>query len=118
MMRVYFGDMENDPPPIHVEIQVTGWLLDGGIPMWVLYGGAILLALLTSYNLSVARGSPALRDVALIVFGMEVLILGFSWAGPAFNTQLGILFWFLASALYGASRSEIKGSTILPTRHA
>jgi energy-converting hydrogenase Eha subunit E len=111
MMQVYFGDLEKDLPPIHVEIQITGWLLDGGIPMWVLYGGAIVLALLTAYTLSLSRASPALRDVALIVLSVEVLIVGFSWAGPAFNTQLGILFWFLASALYGASR-EMKSPVL------
>lgn len=106
MMNVYFGDLTKEPPPIHVEIQPTGWLLDGGIPMWVLYGGAILQALLLAYRLSLRRLSGDLADVALIVLGVQVMIVGFGWAGPVFNTQLGILFWFCTSALYGASREH------------
>jgi hypothetical protein len=112
MMRVYFGTMD-DPPPIYVEIQVTGWLLDGGIPMWILYGTALALAVFAAYSLCLKRLVPDVRDIALPVLMVEVLILGFSWAGPAFNTQLGILFWFMASALYGAARQSI---TARPTR--
>jgi len=109
MMGVYFNDPSSVAPPIYVEIQITGWLLDGGIPMWVLYGSAILLALLTAYWLALKRALPELSDVALICLGVEVLVVGFSWAGPAFNTQLGILFWFLVSILYGASREHASG---------
>ena len=105
MMNVYFGDPANlDAPPIHVEIQITGWLLDGGMPMWGLYGGAVLLALLSAYRMTQQRVSRELADLATIVLGLQVLIFGFGWAGPVFNTQLGLLFWFLTSALHGAAR--------------
>lgn len=106
MMYVYFANQDNvESYPIHVEIQLTGWLLDGGVPMWVLYGGAVLAALLASYRLAVKRAiSPELAEVSMVVLAVQVLIAGFGWAGPVFNTQLGILFWFLASALHGAER--------------
>lgn len=117
MMQVYFGDADMEPPPIHVEIQPTGWLLDGGIPMWVLYGGAILYALLTAYRLSMRRVSPDLAGVALVVLGVQVLIVGFAWAGPVFNTQLGIFFWFVTSALYGASREASGAERRAPKRY-
>jgi hypothetical protein len=106
MMQVYFGDPMQEPPPIHVEIQPTGWLLDGGIPMWILYGGAIFQSLLAAYRLSVRRGNPGLSDVATITLLLQVLIFGFGWAGPVFNTQLGVLFWFVTSALHGAATGE------------
>jgi hypothetical protein len=106
MMYVYFGDPANlASPPIHVEIQPTGWLLDGGLPMWGLYGGALVLALLASYRLALQRVDPELAEIALAVLAVQVMIVGFGWAGPVFNTQLGLLFWFLTSALYGASAS-------------
>ena len=107
MMQIYFANPDKvESAPIYVEIQLTGWLLDGGVPMWVFYGGAVLLSLLASYRLSIRNRQPELAGVALIVFCVQVLIAGFGWAGPVFNTQLGILFWFLASALYGAARGE------------
>ena len=84
--------------------------------MWIFYGGAVFIALLSAYRYSVQRLSKELGDVALIVLGAEILIVGFGWAGPVFNTQLGLLFWFLASALYGAARGE--QSSALPPEAA
>ena len=56
MMHVYFGDPTLwQAPPIHVEVQLTGWLLDGGVPLWLLYGGALVAALRFSYRAAVAR---------------------------------------------------------------
>ena len=50
MMHVYFGDAVLwQAPPIHVEIQPTGWLLDGGVPLWVAMAGALVMALRTTY---------------------------------------------------------------------
>lgn len=107
MMQVYFANPDKvESFPIYVEIQLTGWLLDGGVAMWALYGGAVLVSLLAAYRLSGRTRQPELADLALIVVCVQVLIAGFGWAGPVFNTQLGILFWFLASALHGAARGE------------
>ena len=107
MMQIYFANPDKvESAPIYVEIQLTGWLLDGGVPMWVLYGGAVLVSLLAAYRLSMRKRQPELASLALIVFCVQVLIAGFGWAGPVFNTQLGILFWFLASSLHGAARGE------------
>ena len=60
MMQVYFGDPTLwQAPPIHVEIQPTGWLLDGGVPMWLLYGGALVMALRTRYRVAVHASATA-----------------------------------------------------------
>jgi hypothetical protein len=105
MMQVYFGDPDNlTAQPIYVEIQITGWLLDGGVLMWILYGGALIAAMWTSYLYAVQRRAQEFGQLALVILAVQVLIAGFSWAGPTFNTQLGALFWFLTSALYGAAR--------------
>ena len=43
MMTAYFGDPTNwQFPSLWAEIQPTGWLYDGGILLWVFYGGAIV----------------------------------------------------------------------------
>lgn len=111
MMNVYFGDPSNlRSEPIWVEVQLTGWLLDGGVPMWVLYGGALLLSLLSTYRAVTRRSLPDdVRWLAILVLSLEALIVAMSFAGPVFNTQLGILFWTLASALYGALLCERTG---------
>ena len=56
MMQVYFEDPAMwHTPPIHVEIQITGWLLDGGFLMWMCYGGALAAAGRLAYVSAVDR---------------------------------------------------------------
>ncbi len=102
-MNVYFGDPTDlSSPPIYVEIQLTGWLLDGGAPMWFFYGGALLTGILLVLRLASQSVSSGLADLAAISLAILVFVVGMSFAGPVFNTQVGILFWFLVSATYGA----------------
>lgn len=104
MMQVYFGDATTwQAPPIHVEIQLTGWLLDGGIPLWILYGGALLAAVRFSYRLAVTAVTKTWQDVAVIVLCLQLILISLCMTGPVFNTQLGIMFWAITGALYGAS---------------
>ena len=111
MMNVLFGDPTLwQAPPIHVEIQATGWLLDGGVPMWLLYGGAILMALRTSYRVALRAASTSLQDVATLVLCMQITIFGLCFTGPMFNTQLGVLFWALTGGLFGAVMGSVDQS--------
>ena len=104
MMQAYFGDPAAwQFQPIHVEIQFTGWLLDGGVFMWLFYGGALFLAMRYSYRLATASAG-LLRDLATMVFCIQLVIFGLCFAGPVFNTQLGIEFWLVTAVLYGAGR--------------
>lgn len=105
MMAVYFGKVGPPSlPPIHVEIQITGWLLDGGALMWLLYGGAICAALRFAFRTAAVNSRAALPYFAGIVFSCCLMIVGIAMAGPAFNMHLGIQFWLMATALYGAAR--------------
>lgn len=107
MMVVYFGGSPDwRYPALHAEIQLTGWLFDGGILMWLLYGGAIAVALRYSYRLAIADGG-LLSDCAAMVFSIQLFVTTLCFAGPAFNTQLGIVFWLLTAILYGAHQTLI-----------
>jgi hypothetical protein len=101
MMHVYFGDSAMwDAPPIHVEIQPTGWLLDGGIPLWVAMGGAIAAGLRSSYLVAV-RADGSLQESGTAILCLQMTLLAICFTGPAFNTQLGVQFWALTAALWG-----------------
>jgi len=103
MMQTLFGDPTMwQAPPIHVEIQPTGWLLDGGVPLLFLSIGALGAALRYSYRLAVHAGTACLQDTATTLLVVQLTIVGFCLAGPVFNTQLGILFWTMTGALFGA----------------
>jgi hypothetical protein len=107
MMYIHFGDRGATSPPIHVEIQMTGWLLDGGIPMWICYGGAIILALLFVYRVAVRSPDPLVAYAASIILTVSFIVVAQSLAGPSFNTSLGIQFWMLISAVYGVARADV-----------
>jgi hypothetical protein len=106
MMTVYFPYAGNWLyPALHAEIQLTGWLFDGGVPLWLCYGGAIVLALRNSYRLAV-HADGTLADCATIIFSIQLFITGMCFTGPVFNTQFGIVFWLLAAILYGCHRTR------------
>ena len=104
MMGVYFPGDAQQAKPIWVEIQMTGWLLDGGILMWLFYGGAIFLSLHYLYRVSTSLIDRDMAYLASIVLCLNVFVVGLSFAGPTFNNQLGMQYWFLTAALYGVSR--------------
>ena len=105
MMNTYLANQdEYRAAPIYVEIQLTGWLLDGGVLMWLLYGGAILLSMWVAFTLTSSR-NPILAEVAIVALGVNAYIMVLVMGSPVFNTQMGILFWTLTGALHGASRA-------------
>ena len=105
MMQVYFADPSMwHAPPIHVEIQITGWLLDGGVLMWLFYGGALASAGRLAYVSAVNRSTDSLRYLSASVLAFQLAIVGLCLAGPVFNTQLGVVFWTVTGALSGAMR--------------
>jgi hypothetical protein len=110
IIPIYFDDPARwYRPPIYVEIQLTGWLLDGGVLMWVCYGGAVLSAARLAYVAAVDRSTEALQFPAAVVLALQLTIIALCLAGPVFNTQLGIVFWMVTGALCGAARSTSPG---------
>src|SRR5262249_11973480 len=105
MMTLYFADGANwQYPALHAEIQPTGWLYDGGVLMWLCYGGALWVAARYSYKLAVDPHDP-LSDFAEMGLVVQLLIIGLCFTGPVFNTQLGIMFWLTTAMLAGGERT-------------
>ena len=55
---------------------------------------------------SPTHANAVLAEVAIIALGVNAYILVLVMGSPVFNTQLGILFWTVAGALHGATRSS------------
>lgn len=85
---------------IWAEIQVTGWVIDGGIPMLVLYIGALVITSLQAFRLS-ASPHPRVAACAAVVFGANLGIAIMTLSFTPFVTQIGLQYWFLAGALHG-----------------
>jgi hypothetical protein len=105
MMSVYFDEPGNwQNPPLYAEIQPTGWIFDGGVLMWLAYGGALLVAMRHSYRLAIGSFG-ILSDFATMIFLVQLMIAGLCLTGPVFNTQVGIMFWLATAMLYGCQRT-------------
>jgi hypothetical protein len=107
MMNFHFARFDAEPPKsIWVEIQPTGWLVDGGIPLLVTYAGAIAIAMWQLYRITnPVRGGP-LSYAAAIVFSSNLFLIGQSFAGPTFNSTSGMYFWLPTTAVFAADWSR------------
>jgi hypothetical protein len=104
MMQTLFGDPTLwQAPAIHAETQPTGWLLDGGLPLLVLYVGALAIALRYTYKLATDSRTERLQDAAAVLLCVQLAVVGLCLSGPVFNNQLGIQFWAVTGALAGAA---------------
>jgi hypothetical protein len=118
MMSAYFGEPENwQFPALWAEIQLTGWLYDGGVLLWVFYTGAIATATLYTYRIA-GSAEAHLSDLATMVLSMQVLVIGLCFTGPVFNTQMGIVFWLLSASVFGAERTALYAEYYAPDMDA
>lgn len=100
MAAAYYGARTN---ALWAEIQITGWLIDGGILMLFLYGGALALVALSQYRLARVTAYPRVAACAAVVFALGLGPIAMTFSFTPFVTQIGIQFWFLAGALHGVA---------------
>jgi hypothetical protein len=104
MTNVYFG--KGQSPPLYAEIQWTGWLFDGGIPLVLAYGLALALSVAAAGRIAMARTSPgdSLWAWGAILVGYDVGAVALTFDSPGFVAQGGLEFWLLNAILYGAAQ--------------
>jgi hypothetical protein len=107
MTAVYFSDLSNiDAQSIWAEIQIAGWLIDGGVILLFLYCSALVATALHEWRLATNGSHPLIRISAAVILaanaGTFALIMSFT----PFMTQIGLQYWFLAGALHGAVRGS------------
>lgn len=110
MMHAYFGDRQNPASrPLWAEIQPTGWVFDGGVPLLVLGYAAAVAAVWVTVRLALTAGDPAFADLAAVVaaFGLGVLVVTLNY--PVFVSTTGMTFWLLNAGLYSAATRARRG---------
>lgn len=108
MMNAYLGDNSDpDSAMIWVEIQWTGWLLDGGLPLVAAYSAALFIAGLTAWRLVLDRSLGGNLWVwALIVMAYDIGVSANTFNYAWFSGQGGLEFWLLNAALFAACRGD------------
>ena len=115
MTALYFFDESNlDAPSIWAEIQINGWLIDGGLILLCTYGLAILVN--TMYEWRVTRHSAddwvRASGAVVLAANMGTALLCFTFT--PFLTAQGVQYWFLAGALYGVVDGARERDAALP----
>jgi hypothetical protein len=104
MMNQYFGDNSNpQSQSIWVEIQWTGWLLDGGVPLILAYCAALGAAFWMAWKISRERRRfDRLSLWAALLFAYNLAALAMTFDYPLFIGQSGLEFWLLNACLFAA----------------
>jgi hypothetical protein len=101
MVAGYFGSP--DVPGLWAEIQITAWMIDGGVPLIFLYVGALVIVAQSALRLAGRFTHPKLAACAAVILaanvGVAVMVVSFT----PFVTQIGVQYWFLAGALHGVA---------------
>jgi hypothetical protein len=106
MMSYYFGNSHaSEAENIHVEIQMTGWLLDGGVPLIVSYSLAIITAVTLAYRMIVARLPDPLSTWSALILAYDLGAVALTFNYVLFISQGGMEFWLLNASLFAAARS-------------
>ncbi len=87
---------------VWVEIMITGWIVDGGIPLLVLYSGAILAAVANSVRIALKSRDPNIAFWAAVVSAQNVSTVVLCFSYPAFVSPIGQIFWLMNAALHAA----------------
>jgi hypothetical protein len=107
MINSYFGNNTDAvSQPIWVEIQWTGWLLDGGLPLIFAYVAALYLTCQIAWKIAINR---KLGDFALwgaLIFAYDIGAVAATFNYPLFISQGGMEFWLLNTALFVAATNS------------
>ena len=109
MMSMYFGNPDNAAsPPIWVEIQWPAWIVDGGIPLLILYPVALLVAMWQQGRTAFRHPAENVRQLGSVVLAANAGLLALCFSFPVFLSPGGIQFWFLAGAVHGVAVASEK----------
>lgn len=102
-----FGN-PNDPlnPPIWVEIQWTAWVVDGGIPLMVVYVMALGVTLWTSIKIARTHPDPWIAGWARVISAYNMAAIALTFTSVPFIGQAGLEFWLLNGTIYAAARTR------------
>ena len=108
MMNGYFGKNGNPfTDSIWVEIQWTGWLLDGGIPLIIAYVIALAIACYLAIKIVFEERLDGLPFWGAVIFSYNIGMVMITFNYPFFISQGGMEFWLLKTAIFVAGFNQI-----------
>ena len=121
MMCYYFADaslpLKNSLEGIWVEVQITGWAVNGGVPLLLLN----LIAIGVSFHglfrilMRFRRKDEELAYWASVVFAMNAGVVVMCFGNLPFVGVIGMQFWLFAAMMQAAARLREREPIIPPT---
>jgi len=109
MMSSYFG-ASSDPSQkgIYVEIQWTGWILDGGLALVLAYVTAIFMTTLMGWKImknaqNSDGGDMVVWGALMIAYNVGAFAVTFNY--PYFGSQGGMEFWLLNGIIFSTAQT-------------
>lgn len=96
-----FGD-KSVPSTVWVEVMWPAWVMDGGIPLMVLYVIAIVLAMADTLRIALRSRDRELQFWAGVVFASNLSVIATTFSYVSFVTAIGLQFWMLAAVVHAA----------------
>ena len=106
MMNAYFGGLNRAAYPIWAEIQWTGWLLDGGVPLVIFYPLAVAIAAWNTYRAAFYSPDEWLSGWGLLLVAYSVGLFAQTFGSVPFSSQFGLEFWLLQSAFWSCTEQS------------
>jgi hypothetical protein len=103
--------------PVWVEVMVPAWIYDGGFPLLIGYGGAVIVAIVCTARVALTSRDRELAFWAAVVTAQNLGIAASCFSYVTFLTALGAQFWMLAAVIHTAdamSRATSSPSPPLP----
>lgn len=101
MVYASFGDPRR-VSPVWVEVMIPAWIVDGGLPLLLAYGGAIVVAMADSLRIALTCRDKELGFWAAVVVAQNLSLVANCFGFVTFLTPFGLQFWLLAAALHAA----------------
>ncbi len=107
MIAHYFFDPTNfDSPSVWVEIQIAGWLVDGGFVVLTTYAVALILTAAYEWRVTRRASDEWVRASGAVVLAANVGTTLLCMTFTPFLMAIGMQYWFLAGALFGVDEGQ------------
>jgi hypothetical protein len=90
------------PIGVWVELMITGWIADGGIPLLALNFIALIAAMINTLRIALRSRDRDIRFWAAVVFASNLSVIATCFSWVTFITVIGMQFWFLAALIHAA----------------
>lgn len=112
MIAYYFFDPTNfDSPSIWAEIQIAGWLIDGGLVVLTTYSLALIVTAAYEWRVTRWASDDRVRATGAVVLAANVGTAMLCITFTPFLTAIGLQYWFLSGALFGVVEGQHDGES-------